>query len=63
MAGAASASSPPLTPKSPKLQPPLLERAKGPSGLDKIVLRDPRGFSADAGFRRCARTPMVVSLR
>ncbi|CAM0902947.1 unnamed protein product [Alopecurus aequalis] len=47
MAGAASASSPPPTPKSPKLQPPLLERAKGPSGLDKIVLRDPRGFSAE----------------
>lgn len=47
MAGAASASSPPPTPKSPKLQPPLLERAKGPSGLDKIVLRDPRGFTAE----------------
>ncbi|KQJ84423.1 putative glucose-6-phosphate 1-epimerase [Brachypodium distachyon] len=44
---AASASSPPPTPKSPKLQPPSVERTRGPSGLEKIVLREARGFSAE----------------
>uniref|UniRef100_A0A0E0KUT1 Glucose-6-phosphate 1-epimerase n=1 Tax=Oryza punctata TaxID=4537 RepID=A0A0E0KUT1_ORYPU len=42
----ATASWPP-TPKSPRPQAPSVERTKGPSGLDKVVLREARGFSAE----------------
>ncbi|BAS90863.1 Os04g0603000 [Oryza sativa Japonica Group] len=42
----ATASWPP-TPRSPRPQAPSVERAKGPSGLDKVVLREARGFSAE----------------
>ncbi|CAN6250034.1 unnamed protein product [Urochloa humidicola] len=42
MAAAASSSSSPATP-----QPSSVERTKGPTGLEKIVLREARGWSAE----------------
>ncbi|KAG8043066.1 hypothetical protein GUJ93_ZPchr0305g33730 [Zizania palustris] len=42
---AATSSSP--TPESPQPRASFVERTKGPSGLEKIVLREARGFSAE----------------
>jgi hypothetical protein len=43
MAAAAASSSPPTTPQPSS----SVERTKGPTGLEKIVLREARGWSAE----------------
>ncbi|KAG2568532.1 putative glucose-6-phosphate 1-epimerase [Panicum virgatum] len=41
----AAASSSPSSPPMP--QPPSVERTKGPTGLEKLVLREARGWTAE----------------